>query len=287
MVSMATKKKFGSFTSKVARWRIWIQAAFLGAWLDPMLTRMHTVCSPVFHCHSCPWAMFACPIGVMANFSALHLMPYLAIGTLVIIGTFGGTFVCGWVCPFGFLQDLIGRIPTPKFDLPARMGYLRYLVLLGVVVVIPYLYGEDHPLFFCRVCPAGALEAALPNTVATMLSGEAVIWPSVAKAVILNLTLLAMFFVRRPWCALFCPLGAIYSLLNHVSFFFLRFQPERCDDCGLCNGLCRYGGPTKSRTGDQRCIRCLDCTSCHAITIGTVFGRSQVNEQNKSESSPT
>ena len=65
---------------------IWVQAGFLLAWLDPFLLRLHGICSPVFHCHSCPWATFACPIGILAQYGALHVFPFLAVGTLLIVG---------------------------------------------------------------------------------------------------------------------------------------------------------------------------------------------------------
>ena len=275
-------KKSGSFTARLSKWRAWIQAAFLLLWLDPMMLRMHGVCSPVFHCYSCPWALFACPIGVLANFSAIHVFPFVAVGTLVAVAVTFGTLVCGWACPFGFLQDLIGRIPTPKFELPAWMGYTRYVVLVSMVLAIPFFFGESHPLFFCRLCPAGALEAALPNTISTALSGPETVWPTAGKIAVFVLVVIAMFLVRRPWCALFCPLGAIFSLGNHVSLFYLQFRKDTCNDCNLCNSLCSYGGPAPSRTGDQRCIRCLDCTRCDTITLGSVFsdsGKSQDTEQ--------
>ncbi len=269
MVAMA-KEDNGSLTAKLARWRAWVQAAFLLVWLTPTV-RIHTVCSPVFHCYSCPLATFACPIGVLANFSALHLIPLMAIGTLLVVGVVFGSFVCGWACPFGFLQDLVGRIPTPKFELPGWMGYFRYVVLVVFVLIIPYVLGEDSPLFFCRLCPAGALEAAIPNTVESALAGGELALPSKIKMVILALFLLAMFVKWRPWCTLFCPLGAIYGLLSHVSVFFLRFKPESCTDCELCRDLCRYGGRSERRASDQRCIRCMECTTCKAISVDNVF----------------
>jgi polyferredoxin len=267
---MAIEKRV-PLTAKLARWRIWVQAAFTIAWLDPFMWRLHNVCSPVFHCYSCPLATFACPIGVLANFSAIHLIPFVAIGTLVVVGAVLGSFICGWACPFGFVQDLVGKIPTRKFELPGWMGYFRYVVLVGLVLLIPYFFGEEHALFFCRVCPAGALEAALPNTVSTAISGKEVIWPSITKSVIFVVILAAMLFTWRPWCTLFCPLGAIYGLLNKVSFFFVRFHPAECNDCELCRNLCRYHGRSERRGSDMRCIRCLDCTRCSAVTLSTVF----------------
>jgi ferredoxin-type protein NapH len=345
------KRKPGSAASRLARWRLWVQAAFLLVWLDPVALlgplfgvrgtfRLHMLCSPVFHCHSCPLATFACPIGILAHLSAGHVVPYMAIGTLTVFGALFGSFICGWACPFGFLQDLIARIPTPKLRLPGWMGISRYVVLLVLVVAIPIQYGteknplrdlkasltgfaaigkenphqpaesgnqpageqpkakeekpkeekaeppqagEGNPLFFCRLCPVAALEAALPYTASLAIAGEAVVWPSPLKLAILGLLLLAMFFVWRPWCTLFCPLGAIYGLLNRVSLLSLRFHPDRCKDCDLCRDLCHYRGAGERRPSDLRCIRCLKCTQCRAITLDTVFSRP---EKAESKSSP-
>ena len=258
-------------SARFARWRAWVQGVFLLVWLDPLGLRLHMVCSPVFHCHSCPLALFACPIGVVANFSALHLVPLIALGTLVTIGALAGTFVCGWVCPFGLLQDLMGRIPTRKFELPSWLGYGRYVVLAALVLAIPYFFGEEHPLFFCRLCPAGALEAALPYAASTAIAGSSIAWPSTTKIVIFGLVFAATFFAWRPWCTLLCPLGAIYGLCNRASVVFLRFHPERCNDCDLCRRLCRYRGRSQRRGDDMHCIRCLDCTRCNAVTLSHVF----------------
>jgi ferredoxin-type protein NapH len=270
MAPMAKEKSL-PLSARLARWRVWVQGAFLLVWLDPLAMRMHTVCSPVFHCYSCPLALFACPIGVLANFSALHLFPFVALGMLAVIGALVGSFVCGWACPFGFLQDLAGRVPTPKFELPSWLGYSRYVVLVVLVLAIPYFFGEEHPLFFCRVCPAGALEAALPHTASTALAGGGIAWPSVTKISVLVVFLVAMLFTWRPWCTLLCPLGAIYSLCNRVSLVFLRFRSDRCNDCDLCRRLCHYRGLGQRRGDDQRCIRCLDCTRCTAVELSHVF----------------
>ena len=270
------RQSMGSTGSKglvsfLARRRQWVQVFFLLVWLDPFLLRLHSVCGPVFHCYSCPMALVACPIGVIANFSALHLFPFLAIGTLMVVGGVFGTFVCGWACPFGFLQDLIAKVPVRKFTLPAWTGYTRYAVLVGLVIVVPYLYTEMHPLFFCRLCPAGALEGAVPNMVKTALAGGAIPWPSPAKLAILGLVLAAAVFNRRPWCSLLCPLGAIFGLCNRVSLLGLRYRERLCRDCGSCEKLCPYGVLPSQDRNHSRCIRCLECTRCNAITAETAF----------------
>jgi len=272
MVAMARTRP-NPITSRLVRWRAWVQAAFLLVWLDPLALRLHNICGPVFHCYSCPLAAFACPVGVLANFSAIHVIPFVAIGTLVLVGGLVGSLVCGWACPFGFVQDLAAKVPAPKFALPRWAGYGRYAVLAGLVLAIPFVFGEGHPLFICRVCPAGALEGAFPNAARVALAGQAVVWPSAAKIAITAVFVGAIFFTWRPWCRMLCPLGGIYGLFNGVSAFYLRFRPDRCTDCGVCMKACRYGVTPGERANDARCIRCLECTKCGAFSFGAAFGR--------------
>ncbi len=329
---MVRKTRLKTLAAKLVPWRIWIQASFLMVWLDPMGFRMHTMCAPVFHCYACPLSTFACPIGIIAQFSALHLVPLIAIGLLVTVGALFGSLVCGWMCPFGFLQDLATKVPTPRFDLPKAAGYFRYVMLIGTVLAIPYFFGEKHPLFVCRICPAGALEAAVPDMISKIfageedasptadaleaavpdiagqasdgdedalptvratdeavpdvigqvLDGEKNVWPSTAKLTILAVFLVAIFFMRRPWCRVFCPLGAIFSLFNRFSAFFIRFETNDCTHCERCHKLCKFGIEPEKAPNDLRCVRCLECTKCgpEALTLGSIFeSKAEVDAQ--------
>ncbi len=274
---MAKKAKLSDFASRLVRWRMWVQSAFLLVWLDPLGLRLHGMCGPVFHCYSCPLATFACPIGVLANFSTLHVFPFIAVGMLIVVAAVFGSFVCGWACPFGFLQDLVAKVPTRKFSLPKWTGNLRYVVLVVTVLAIPYFFGEEHPLFICRICPAGALEAALPNVAGQAIAGKSIVWPGALKMTILILIVAAMFLKCRPWCTLLCPLGAIFGLFNRISAFFLRLDPEKCTNCEQCHQLCEYGIEPEKNPNDSRCIRCLECTRCgpEALTLGSIFEQQQ------------
>ncbi|MEA3226258.1 MAG: 4Fe-4S binding protein [Planctomycetota bacterium] len=270
---MVKKTRLGILVSKLVPWRIWVQASFLMVWLDPLGLRLHTVCAPVFHCYACPLSTFACPIGIIAQFSALHFFPLIAVGLLVTVGAMFGSLVCGWACPFGFIQDLAAKVPTPKFDPPKMAGYLRYVMLIGTVLAIPYFFGEEHPLFICRICPAGALEAAAPNMIGQVIAGKEVVWPNAVKLIILALFLTAIFFIRRPWCRMLCPLGAIFSLFNRFSAFFLRFDTEECTYCERCHKLCKFGIEPEKAPNDLSCVRCLECTKCspEALVLGSIF----------------
>ena len=273
MEAMANPR-FRRQPSRFVRLRPLVQAAFLLAWIGPFGLRLHTFCGPVYHCYACPLATFACPIGVLANFSALGVSPLIALGTLLIAGALVGGFICGWVCPFGFLQDLVAKVPVPKLRLPLQAGYLRYAVLVLLVLVIPYFFGESHPLFICRLCPAGALEAGLPLAVQNAAQGQS-FWNSMStiKWVVLGLFLVAMFVKYRPWCTLFCPLGAILGLFNRVAVVRLKVDDRMCTSCGACKSVCQIGLAPEKQLDDPLCIRCMQCTRCDAIGLTTVFDR--------------
>jgi polyferredoxin len=299
---MVERTRFAGVFARLQPYRLWVQSAFLFVWLDVFGLRYHGVCAPVFHCYACPLATFACPIGVLANFSALHLIPFMTIGLLVVFGALVGSLFCGWACPFGLLQDLaaklcrgrpardpklsvvsrasrprivgwkpatlgclrhaLAKISIPQFELPRWTGHFRFVVLGVTVLAIPYLYGENHPLFVCRVCPAGGVEAALPGVVKQAWTGQQILWPNAIKLSIIGVFLVAILFFKRPWCRVLCPLGVIFSAFNRVSAFFLKVDRSRCTDCKRCHKLCQYNIEPEKSPNDLRCIRCLECTRC-------------------------
>ncbi len=223
----------------------------------------------------------------MANYAALAPValeiPYLLIGILLLVAALGGSIVCGWACPFGFLQDLVAKIPTPKFALPGWMSYTRYAVLLGLVLVLPMLLGfkgipfEEQVVSICRLCPAGALEAGVPFSVQGLLAGNgwAMSW---YKSLILVAFFGAALFVHRPWCRLFCPLGGLLALGNRFSVFHLRFNAKECVECNLCRSRCSMGVKVDQKVNVSGCIRCLECTKCGAIEPVLAVPRKPVGE---------
>jgi ferredoxin-type protein NapH len=268
---------------KWVAWRIWVQAGFLAVWLDPLALRLHQFCGPVFHCYACPLATFACPVGVLANFSALHVFPFAAVGLLLIFGGLFGGFICGWACPFGFVQDLAARIRKPKISLPRWTGHIRYATLILMVLVIPWFFGESHPLFFCQACPAGALEGRIPRMVSQAVASEPIPWPNAIKIVVSLAFIIAIFFIHRPWCRVLCPLGAIFGLFNRVAGLTLKFNIESCTRCGLCQKRCPHGLAPIENAHDTTCIRCLHCTVCPtgALQPGDLAGGAHSKSKTK------
>ena len=102
------------------------------------------LCTPGFNCHGCPWATFACPVGVLTFGAAVRTLPMLALSGVMAVGILTGRMVCGFFCPFGWFQDLLHRIPGPKLRLPRWTRTLKYAALALLVVIFPYLLGFER-----------------------------------------------------------------------------------------------------------------------------------------------
>ncbi len=271
-----TERESAALGRVLSRLRPWVQTGFLAVWLAPLGQWLHAVPGCVFHCYSCPLSSFACPVGVAANYAALapvaFEVPYLLLGILLFVGVVGGSLMCGWACPFGFLQDLLGRIPTPKLSLPGWLGYLRYAALVVLVLLLPALLGfkgvpfEDQVLSICRLCPAGALEAGVPFSAQGLMAGKgwAMSW---YKSLILLLFFGSALLIHRPWCRVLCPLGGFLALFNRFSLFHLRYNPKACTECNLCRSRCSMGVKVDQKVNVSGCIRCLECTTCGALEV--------------------
>lgn len=249
---------FARFTDALARLRraptqlastlLW-NSYFLAPWLK-------NVPCPGFNCYSCPLAITACPIGTLQHFIIIRRVPLYLLGVLGIIGMLFGRTACGWTCPFGFLQDLLYKVPLPKWRISNRWAPARYVVLALLVVIIPFITLEP---WFCKLCPAGALEAGLPMIALQADLRELIGLLFAAKMVILALFLLWMMVTSRPFCRFVCPLGTMYGPFNRVSGMRLHFEESRCQHCELCRQACPTGLYPPAEIDSAGCIRCMEC----------------------------
>ena len=260
--------------AKLMQVRPWVQAGFLGLWLAPLGRWLHGIPGCVFHCYSCPLSSLACPVGVLANYMAIlpvcRELPYLLIGVLVLVAAVGGSLVCGWSCPFGFLQDLLARVVPRKIQIPGWLGHVRYGVLVGLVMLLPLWLGfkgvafEDQVVSICRLCPAGALEAGLPYSIQSLVTGNGWMMSGLKSGILIGF-IAAALIIHRPWCRIFCPLGGFLSLFNRFSLFHLRFNARECVECNLCRSRCSMGVKLDQQVNVTGCVRCLECSTCGGI----------------------
>lgn len=211
---------------------------------------------PALNCYSCPAAAFACPIGTIQNFIGRKKFPFYVLGAIGLVGALVGRASCGWFCPFGWFQELMYKLPVPKWRLPNRFNWIRYVVLAALVVAIPYITSDP---WFCKLCPAGTLEAGIP---VVLLSPEvrsmvgAMYW---IKLSILGTFLAWMSVTKRPFCRWICPLGALWSPLNPVSSFRLHVDQDTCIQCNRCQQVCPTDIRVYENPNSAACIRCLQC----------------------------
>lgn len=285
----------------MSRFRSWIQA---GATL---LTNIHlpnffkgaiyqgqgkAVCVPGLNCYSCPAATGACPIGSFQAIvgSSKFSFSYYVTGFLILIGVLLGRFVCGFLCPFGWLQELLNKIPGKKLSTrklkPLR--YLKYAVLLLTVILLPALLVNDVGMgdpYFCKyLCPQGVLEGAIPLAIVDSGIRSALGALFTWKLAVLITVVVLSVLIYRPFCKWICPLGALYALMNKVSLLGIKVDQHRCISCGTCAKTCKMDVKVTESPNHTECIRCGKCIrACPTDAIGFSYSLSLPEKQPKQQ----
>jgi len=253
-------------------------------------------------------------------FTAIQLMssgwqvpqtfPWLAIASFLVVGVLIGKSLCGWICPFGFIQDLVNYVKAKKMEVSPKthddLKSVKYLVL-GITLFITLTfslakflkvhgnYERAMGIFayapFTTVSPAETLFATLPKIVRNF--SNAVVEKPVLDALAGILDLPPLFWVQlfiligvlvlaayipRGWCKYFCPHGAIMAILNKFSFIGLKREPVRCvkGECRECVKACpmqvRILEQPWEKFSDPECIYCLKCVDvCPNKAIGLKY----------------
>ena len=298
-----------TFSQRFSRMRGWIQAG------STLLTNIHlpnffrggiyqgkgkSVCVPGLNCYSCPAASGACPIGSFQAVvgSSRFGFSYYITGFLILLGVLLGRFICGFLCPFGWLQELLHKIPSKKLSTKKLkpLTYLKYIILLLAVVLLPALAVNDVGMgdpFFCKyICPQGVLEGAIPLSLVNEGIRAALGTLFVQKLFILLAVVALSILFYRPFCKWICPLGAFYALLNKISLLEIKMDEQKCVSCGKCAASCKMDVDVRKTPNHAECIRCGKCiTACpaEALCFHYGFGSShkkkeqQTNEINMEE----
>ena len=182
------------------------------------------------------------------------LMVMIAAYTLVSLLVIGRGVFCGWLCPFGALQELLAQVsralgvpqwnPSPALEQRLWMG--KYIAAAAVLSLA--LFAGDWA--------GGATEIEPFKT--AIISKFTRAWPYVVYAGIL---LAIGLFSERAYCRFLCPLGGVLAALDRLHLLdLLERRPECGNPCHLCERSCpvRAIEPT-GRIVMAECFQCLDC----------------------------
>lgn len=176
----------------------------------------------------------------------------IVIGLAIMATIVFGPVICGFICPFGALQDLVARlgkkINKRKYNkfVPKKLDnilkYLRYITLVGAI----YLTASSKVTLLESINPYHAFLGIFKLSI------------SMIGLIILSIILIASLFVQRPWCKYLCPYGAFLGLFNKIKVFRIVRKDSTCISCKKCSNVC----PMSIDVHEKNAVRDLSCISC-------------------------
>jgi len=234
-----------NYISRRRRLHRWIRIGFLSwtlVWLGWYAGAQLTVINLITYIHT------------LVTDLADPLITILSAFTIAALFLWGRAAFCGWLCPFGALQELVNnaahRFRVPQLAIPMalheRLVGVKYLLFLGLVAAS--FWSWDLALAGAEIEP---FKAAIILRFITA-------WPMVAYALAL---VVASLFVERFYCRFACPLGGGLAIFGRVRLFnWLKRHPECGTRCRICESVCPVGAIKRSgQINMNECFYCLDC----------------------------
>lgn len=279
---------------KIIQWlALFLSNAHLSGFIEGRIYRgnLKYVCVPGLNCYSCPGALGACPLGSLQAVigSYRYKFSFYITGLVMGFGLLFGRFICGFLCPFGLIQELLHKIPFYRVKKIWKWPiYIKYLLLAVFVVGLPTFatnaFGMGDPAFCKYICPAGTLTAGLP-----LLATNPSLQNSIGRLFFLKMgialaVVIGSLAIYRFFCRFLCPLGAFYGLFNKVSLYRLSYASHQCVHCGACARACKMAIDPSATPDSPECIRCGDCVeSCKFSALSSGFAKWSAAEQSKPE----
>lgn len=202
-----------------------------------------------------------CPLGGLENFwswlGGQGNLQKLFAGTMTLFFfttafalVFGRSF-CGTICPFGTLQELIGKLIPRKITVPKKLDSALRLVKYVVLALITVMAWITATLWFSPYDPYTAF--------AHIWSGAELINENGVGLAILLGVVVGALFIERFWCRYLCPAGALYGLLAKLGI--TKVERTECVSCQKCTTVCPMGIDVAS-ANTVNALECIQCGKC-------------------------
>ena len=159
------------------------------------------------------------------------------------------------------------------YPFPRGFTYIKYVILLGVVVGATYFLAIPA---FCKICPVAVLEAGYPNVLLNSSVWDRLFspvthqftgWFFLVKTLALVIIVLISVRIKRPFCRILCPLGALFGLFNRFSVVHITVDENNCTSCQRCARICPVDLDIYKYPDSPECILCMKCTTCKCISV--------------------
>ncbi len=182
----------------------------------------------------------------------------LALAIILVSIIFSRGF-CGWICPFGTVQEFLGKLSKRKVRIPEKtdsyLRYLKYLVLaviiVGTAITGTLIFRGYDPFMTFFHFGKGLIWEYSPDELPVLLPG----------IIITAAVLAASVFIERFWCRYLCPLGAVTALFSRLRISKIKRDKKTCINCKACDKVC----PSllkPSTVEEVKSAECIGCTRC-------------------------
>lgn len=247
----------------ILRWfSLIVSFIFLTFGVHILGTRLLNVYIPTFACPFTYQGAIEASCYYLIHPKTFFMLPAVLIGvfaSLVVFSIVFGRLLCGFVCPFGFIQDVLYKIRQLLNIKPIRFTDKQYkwIAFIKWIMLAIFLGGYYIGLNFCYACPVMLTTPLFTGTVLPIyMSGFVAIF-----------IFAAVFFKNRFWCNI-CPFGLLIGLFYKISFFRLKKDCQACTECGACYEACPMGIKEiytergKSDITTHNCLLCGECVKC-------------------------
>lgn len=192
----------------------------------------------------------------MISAKAIYISALLAAIVPVLITLLLGRVFCSWLCPMGFIFELIVKINDKKRYIPwvkkLKLWDFRY-VFAGILLLLCFLFGITLISVFDP-------PHALGREMIYLFTNQHL---SIAGAGLLAIVLLVdLLIIRRGWCRFICPSGGCLSVLGMGKLLRLDVKEETCTDCGICSRVCQFGLDPAGIKNDKKRFKWSICDNC-------------------------